>query len=329
MNRYLVQTANPGAYDPEDYRHVEQTGTIDGDAVLILLHPTDPTKPGDSLIGGWDLANAPVEPIDLVKFAGVRPFGNAKARIEYDGEGNPTGETRAGLGTKHLLYQDFDIPGQRQLTAEGRLYPDDQAPFFVECRLIYDAVHDYSPRFEVQMEGQDLPRDPSLRNFRIFSSPDCIYPDEHLYQLGALQVGDSLWHFDESGDPLQVWFSVSNRYTQARDAVHFALYWSEAEEGRFTLPAGADFVRCLLWEKNQGTVPAEGEWQDSGGTILNQFGTIYQVDAAIVAQLIIDETLTVGGNEMVFTGVRVGFTDQIYLDPVINGLVGEAIYWYR
>lgn len=252
MNSYLVQTANPDDYypvgdDPMEFTAIIRTGTLGTDTVLDIVNPADPTKSGDTLIGGRDPEGMHVAPFDLARYDAIRPLANGPEYL--DGDGNTV---RAGLATPQLKYHKVQGWVDWHVGDEGLRYPDSTPPYFCECRLMLRPDHEdqWAPRFEVSLENEDVERNPSLRNFRIFSSPDCIFPGEFLYQLGALQYGDSLWHVDEEGAPFKVWFSESNQYTVGPQEINFALYWSEYEEGRFTLPVDAPSVRRLFWGAN-------------------------------------------------------------------------------
>lgn len=316
MNEYLVRTSSPSSYDPEAYRCVVQSGTIDADTVLDILHTEDPTLPGDTLIGAWEFDGSPIQ-VDLDAYQQIRPFGN-----------NPDGSA-----TQQLLYHYYDGEGVRKLTPEGLTYPPDLEPFDAECRHKYfDTPATPSATgwgFRVELVGNYLDRDPTARAIGVYSDPECT---QYLWTTGALQQGPSDWQVDDQGDPLTVWFTNSwdgDRPDEPKDW-HIAFLKGSAQEGHQTLPATWDGIRYLFWDRIQGADPDPGAtWVDTGLTIIAQAGQAYRL-SGVPSGLTIGQALRLGPTtETKLKGywpVLLTPSDYIQIDPFAQVGTGVKLW---
>lgn len=331
MNKYLVSAADPAQYLEGGFRHVQITGSIGEEFVLSILSTSNPLMPGNGeLICGHDREGLPVAPVDQALWEQIRPLGNSPEMVLRDDDGNITNTVRAGVATSDLQYIDYAGFGQRQLGDGGNLYPDENPPFRIECRLLENVIYGWFPRWELRMEsGAEVGRDPSVRNVRVFSSADCLYPSEFLYTTGAFIVGDSLWHTDGDGNPLTVWYTESNQFSAAADPVHFAIYWSETENGRFTVQNSESPIEALFWENNQTDVSTRG---GSGGTWLDTGLTVQYVGARLIR--ISSTDLFQVGSKIKFNGVDTEYTVEIKhssIDLILDSqppatVVGDRVF---
>lgn len=295
------------------YHAAVNTGMLDEQYVMEVLHTVNPLLPGDTLVA-HRLAEESVATIDNAAiYEQIRPFGN-----------NPDGSA-----TGVLLYHYIDGYPVR-LFQSGDPYPVDNEPFDAEIRHKYfetpatPVSTGWGFRFE--LIGAAHTRDPSARAIGAYSDPECT---QYLWTTGALQLGTSDWQTDELGTPLEVWYTDSwdgDRPASQKDW-HVAMLLGSAQEGHQTLPAGSDGVEYLFWQYSQ---PGEGEWVDTGATIISQAGTIYQIsDEAEVARLSPGQPIKLGELETTFTGVWAGGADYIEINPFVQATVGDPLWSFE
>lgn len=247
IKEYLIQTTSPGAYIADDYRALVQTAPD----VVDILHTEDPTLPGDQLVGAWEYGGQVIF-INKQLYNAIRPQGNEPEHVVTDEDGEPVDVIPAGLATSALIYHHYAGYGQRQQEASGNFYADENPPFRCECRMLENVIYGWFPRWEITMEdGAALSRDPSVRNVRVFSDPDCEFPADYKYTTGAFIYGDSLWHVNEEGNPEKCWWSEANQFTPANAPVYYSIYWGETPNGRFQVNGAGNISVGLFWELDQ------------------------------------------------------------------------------
>jgi hypothetical protein len=292
------------------------------EGVYIVTGRTD-ELPDETGLVVWHELSGKKKVVNLEAYKAIRPFGN---------------ESGTGAATGPLYFTSVMGHGPRELTDDGKLYPEDDEPFVIEIRH-KEFTGNANPAWDgwgwrAEILNESSTRDPSARAIAIYSDEACT---QYLYTTGAFTEQQSMWQVDSNDNPITVWATEYNPgllgYNNDEKAdVHHACLLGAAQEGFATLRAGQESAVHYFWSHTQGQEPPAGAtWVDSGLTVIAPAGALYRLSG--VPTLVNGQAIRLGDtSETTFTGywpTPATPSDTINISPYVSVPVGTKLYIWQ